>query len=244
MNDYAGKPGGLPGRLVDALSRQQDEMSRVARVLHEDIGQVLTVVGLHLDVLRQDYSEKAPEIAENTKHIQKLLEKAIEDVRQLSYKLNSDIVQRSGLRYALDTLIGRLRESSTATIRLLMDSRIHLPITVATAVYEIADQAVGNAVKHSQAELIEVVLQPVQEGVRFEIRDNGVGFDTAKTKADARGIGLIWMQHIAAKAGMKFHVVSRPGKGTTIQASYRADEEARREAAESTTHQPELPAGR
>ncbi len=234
----------MPGRLVEELSRQQDEMSRVARILHEDIGQVLTVVGLHLDVLRQDHSAKAPEIAENTKKIQKLLEKAIEDVRQLSYKLNSDIVQRSGLRYALDTLIGRLRESSSATIRLLMDSRIHLPITEATAIYTIAEHAVGNAVAHSQAALIEVVLQPVQDGVRFEIRDNGIGFDTAKTKAEARGIGLIWMQHIAAKAGMKFQVVSTPGKGTTLQAACRAGAESRRAAAGITADQPGLPAGR
>lgn len=235
MTDYSGFPGGLPGRLVDALSRQQDEMNRVARVLHENVGQVLTVVGLHLDVLRQDYVEKAPEIAERTTHIQNLLEKAIEDVRQISYKLNSDIVQRSGLRYALNTLVGRLRESKGITIRLLLDSKVHVPMAIAPAIYEIVEYAVGNALRHSQGDRIEVVLQPVHDGVRLEIRDNGVGFDLEQARANARGIGLVWMQHIAAKAGLRFQMSSKAGRGTIVQASYQTPDPAAESEPESST---------
>jgi signal transduction histidine kinase len=234
MTDLSGFPGGLPGRLVDALSREQDKMNKAAKVLHEDVGQVLTVVGFHLDVLRQDHGGKAPEIAESTKLIQKLLEKAIEDVRKVSYQLNSDIVQRSGLRYALNTLIGRLRESTGATIRLLLDSKVHVPMAIAPAVFAIAEQAVGNALAHSQGDKIEVVLQPVHDGVRLEIRDNGIGFDLEQTRANARGIGLVWMQHISAKAGLQLQVSSKAGQGTIVQATYRAPQ-----GSQESTREPE-----
>lgn len=223
MNDVVASPEGLTGRLIDALGKQQDEMNRAARILHEDVGQVLTVVGLQLDVLRQDYAQKAPEIANRSKEIQDLLEKAIEDVRQVSYKLNSDIVHRSGLRYALDTLIGRLRDSTDATIRFLMDSRVHLPLPVATAIYQIAEHATTNAVRHSKGGLIEVVLQPAQDGTRFEIRDDGIGFDVKQAISEARGMGLLWMRSCASKAGIRLSITSLEGKGTVVHASYKAD---------------------
>src|SRR5262245_58719415 len=131
----------VPQRLVADLSDRQDELNYVARILHEQVGQLLTVVGLKLDLLRQEFSPRAPEIADRTGEIQDLLEGAISTVRQLSYRLNADIVQRAGVRHALDTLTGKYRELSSATIRLLMDSHVHVPQPVATAFFQIASHA-------------------------------------------------------------------------------------------------------
>ncbi|MBI3682022.1 MAG: hypothetical protein HY235_16690 [Acidobacteria bacterium] len=212
---------GLAARLIDALSRNQDELYRVARVLHEEVGQVLTVVGMQLDLVRQDYATGNPEIAARTAEVQQLLEQAIDQVRRLSYELDTNLVQRSGLRYSLDVLVGRLRDSSPATIRCLMDTRVQLPPAVAGAVYQVAEQALQNAVRHSQATLIEAVLQPVQDGVRLEVRDNGVGFNVEETLAQQKGLGLPWMFHRAARAGLECTLESVPGQGTVLEALYR-----------------------
>lgn len=208
-------------RLLSTLSERDEELHYVARVLHEQIGQILTVVGLQIDLLRQDFSSQAPAIGPRATEIQQLLEKAIEEVRQLSYRLNPDIVQRSGLRYALDTLVGRFRESSTATIRFLMDSHVHLPLPVATAVFQIVERAVDNAIRHSQANRIEIVLQ--QSGdVRLEISDNGTGFNLSQAIAHPKGLGLLWMYHLAANAGLELRLESSADHGTKVKATYAA----------------------
>ncbi|HUQ91114.1 MAG TPA: histidine kinase [Bryobacteraceae bacterium] len=224
MSENVGSPDGLTCKLIEALSLKQDELNRVAQVLHEDVGQVLTVVGLQLDVLRQDFVEQSPAIATRTVEIQQLLEKAVGDVRTLSYQLNPGMVPRSGLRYALDTLVGRMRERCNgATIRFLMDSHVHLPLPAAVAVYDITEHALGNAVSHSGATLIEVVLQPLVALVRLEVRDNGRGFDQTQVEAFRPGLGILCMRHTALKSGLTFHIETGYGKGTVIRAVYREE---------------------
>lgn len=221
MARNVGAPDGLTAKLVQAVGAKQDELERVARVLHEDVGQVLTVTGLHLGILRQDN----PHLVERVDEIQQLLERAIIDVRQLSYQLNPGLVPRSGLRYALDTLVGRMREEAGINIRLLVDSHTHLPQPVAVAMFEITEHALRNAVQHAEANKIEVVLQPAQGHIRLEVRDNGKGFD-----ADAGltvGLGFVWMDYKARQSGIALSVESTPGSGTTVQAMYKetADEQ-------------------
>lgn len=210
----------LTGRLIRNLSHSHDELQHVARVLHEDVGQVLTVAGLQLEVLRQDCVRQYPSGAQQAADVQQLLEKAINEVRDLSYRLNPSLVPRSGLRHALDTLVGRFRQSSGSTIRFLMDSKVHPPLPVAMALYEVAEEALENAVRHSGATLVEVVLQPVQDSVRLTVKDNGVGFDM-NSVGHTEGFGLLWMKHRAHNAGVAVQVVSSPGNGTTVEAVYR-----------------------
>ncbi len=216
MAENVEAPQRVSDRLVESLSAKQDELNHVARVLHEDVGQVLTAVGLQLDLLRQDYSAQLPGLSERAAEIQNLLEKALDDVRRLSYRVNPDIVQRAGLRHALDRLIGDLRRSTGVTIRFLMDSRIHVPLPAAVAMYRIAEFALDNAVRHAQAALIETVLQPLQGAVRMEIRDDGKGFDPRQAIADPRGIGLLLMRSTAHRSGLHYVLRSEIGKGTTL----------------------------
>ena len=210
----------LTDRMIRDLSRQYDELQHVARVLHEDVGQVLTVAGLHLEVLRQDVTRSLPEADSQLTDVQQLLEKAIRDVRDLSYRLNPSLVPRSGLRYALDNLVGKLREQSGATIRFLMDSKVHPPLPVAMVLFEIAEESLRNALQHSGGNLFELVVQPAQDSIKLTVKDNGVGFDPdAGTRAG--GFGLLWMKQRAEHAAVAVQIVSSPGNGTTVEAVYR-----------------------
>jgi two-component system NarL family sensor kinase len=210
----------LAARLLDAVTDKQQELNHVARVLHENVGQLLTVVGLHLDVLRQDFGKDQPDLAARTSEIQQLLDQAIEDVRELTYRVNPDMVPRSGLRYALEVLVGGLRDSSGASIRLLIDSHAHLPLPVSEAMFRIVDQALANAVRHSGATHMEVVLQPAGREIRLEVKDNGCGFDVEETATAYRGLGILWMRHAAERAGVVLQIASKPGEGTIVQATY------------------------
>jgi signal transduction histidine kinase len=221
MADFVETTPGLAARLIADLSRQEAELRRVARVLHEDTGQVLTVVGLQLDVLRQDFRDSLPELRERTSEIQQMLEKAIDGVRQLTYSINPDPVQRSGLRFAMDMLVGQARDSGTIGIRLLMDSHVHLPPPVAIAFYRIASCALDNSLRHAGAQQIEIMIQPSANQVRLEVKDNGKGFDVELAEQRPQGTGLLWIRHLAYEHGLELRISSQIGGGSTVQAVYR-----------------------
>ncbi len=220
MGEIVESPATLPERLIGEIRHHQSELQRVGRVLHEDTGQILTVVGLQLDLLKQDFRERVPDIVERTTEIQQLLEKAIDTVRQLTYSVNPDRVQRSGLRYAMDLMIGDAREKAPCGIRFLMDSHVHLPLPVAMAFYRIAECALGNALRHSQAQQIEVLIQPAGREVKLEVKDNGIGFHVEDAQKNPAGSGLLWMRHLAREQGLELRIQSRVGGPTTVHAGY------------------------
>ncbi len=211
--------GNALARLLAAVvnSREQ-EGARVARLLHDEVGQILSAAGLHLDVLRMDIEDDTPEVARRISETQKLLEQAVDQVRALSYELNPEVVERAGLPAAMDQLVGRYRNRSQIKIRLLFDASFRLPGHVATAVYKIADRALDNAVRHSGCKRIELFVRPARQGVVLEVRDNGSGFDFEGVSEEPAGLGLLLMGCYAEQGGLQFEVQTGPGKGTIVKA--------------------------
>src|SRR3954467_8002663 len=97
----------LKRMIVSAINAREVESARVSKLLHDEVGQVLSAVGLQMDVLKLDYRGQIPEITERINEIQQILDTAVQQVRTLSYDLNPSIVERAGLHSALDRLIGR-----------------------------------------------------------------------------------------------------------------------------------------
>lgn len=211
-------------KLFQFLEEQEAQRSRIARILHDEVSQVLSAVGLQLDVLRMDFEERHPEVAERTTEIQQLLEKAIDEVRDLSRDLDPSMVERAGLASALSRMVGRIRETHDATVRLLMDPAARLPIETANALYRIAEQAIENALRHAGGAAVEVLLRPSRAGVVLEIRDEGEGFDVQQARTACRGLGLWLMEYHAARAGIEFVLISTPGRGTIVKAVFKAAE--------------------
>ena len=218
----------LARALVTLMNAQQQECGRVAHILHDEIGQVLSVVGLQLDVMRIDFEGQAPEIIPRTAEIQKLLEKAISLVREISFELNPAVVEKAGLQFALERLIGRYRKKYSGSLRLMVDLSERLPPEIASALYKIADQAVSNAVTHSQSLHIEVLVRPSAKETVLEIRDKGIGFSVDLFKDHVSGLGLLLMQYYAAEANLQLSISSTPGKGTIVKVIHRSasDEKA------------------
>src|SRR5712691_2945717 len=84
-----------------ALDNQQLERSKLARLLHDEVAQILSAAGLQLDILKMDLVDRVPEIAVRTAEIQQLLDRVVKEIRDLSYQLNPEIVERAGLQPAL-----------------------------------------------------------------------------------------------------------------------------------------------
>src|ERR1017187_7867549 len=96
--------------LVSVMHAREQEGARISRILHDEVGQVLSAVGLQLDLLRMDLDEQSVETPSRIVDIQKVLEQAVGQVRDLSYELNPSVVERTGLQFALDRLVGRHRK--------------------------------------------------------------------------------------------------------------------------------------
>ena len=207
----------LPQILVSLVHDRETEMARVARILHDDVGQVLSAIGLQLDVMRMDFSAQAPGIIDRSAEIQRLLETAIDRVRDLSFELNPATVERAGLQFSLERLVGRVRETYKGTLRLLYDSSVRLPVKAAVGAYRIIEYAIDNAVKHSNASQIEVLARPSGIGFAVEVRDNGSGFVPGEPREDPIGLGLLFMDLQARQSGLELAVDSAPGKGTIIR---------------------------
>ncbi len=206
--------------LVRLIHAHQEECSRLSRLLHDELGQLLTAAGLQLDLVRLDLRDKVPELDARIAAVQDLLEKAVVRIRQLSYELDPAVVEKAGLAFALEQLVGRYRQKFDGPIRLLVDVPRRLPTEVATALYKIADQALANAVQHARSPRVEVMVHPSPEGTVMEIRDWGVGFRAAEEGRRTRGLGVLLMEHFASQAGLRLSIESASGHGTVVKAAY------------------------
>ena len=143
----------------------------------------------------------------------------MEDVREYSYRLNPSTVERAGLRSAFDRLIIRVRERFSGNVRLNVDPSLKLDPSIAPALFQIAQEAIENAVRHAACTSIEVAVKSTRNGPSLEVRDNGRGFDDADVAFGRRGLGLMSMEHYAAQAGLSLSIISARGDGTTVRAS-------------------------
>ncbi len=209
----------LRNTVLGALKAQEFERAMVSKFLHDAVGQNLTALGLQLDLVRMDLESISPDSCARIAEVQKLLGAMMEEVREYSYELNPSTVERAGLRPALDRLATRVRERFTGTIRLNVDPSLKINPKLAAALYQIAQEAVENAVQHSSCSLIEIAVKSTRNIPILEVRDNGRGFDPGDLAGGCRGLGLLSMEHYAAQAGLDFSVTSDRSTGTSVRAA-------------------------
>lgn len=214
----------LKRMIVAGINAREVESHRASRLLHDEVGQVLTAVGLQLDVLKLDFRDRVPEITERVHEIQQLVDGAVTQVRALSYDLNPAVVERAGLGRALDGLVGRYRAEFSGNLRLMFDPNVRPPVNVATAMYKIADLAVSNAVRHAHAGNIEILVRFTGHLVILEVKDDGRGFSPEEARRESAGLGLLLMDHYASQVPVRFKLRSNPGESTTVEVRYPPEE--------------------
>jgi signal transduction histidine kinase len=215
----------LKRMIVSTINAREIESHRVSRLLHDEVGQVLSAVGLQLDVLKLDFKAKIPEIVDRLHEIQHMLDSAVTQVRALSYDLNPAIVERAGLQIALDRLVGRHRDDFGGSLRFLYDSSVRVPLQIANTWYRIAGLALENAVEHAKAKKIEVHVRSTLKSLMLEIRDDGCGFSPEDASFQKPGLGLMLIEHYASQAPIQVSIKSQPGKGTVVRCIYEVPRE-------------------
>jgi two-component system NarL family sensor kinase len=199
-----------------AIENEQAERGKLARMLHDEVAQILSGAGLQLDILKMDLQDRVPEIVPRTAEIQSLLERVVRHIQHLSYELNPGIVERAGLQPGLDLLVGRFRRVFPGSLGLVYAPSVRIPVEAGVAMERIAEEAVANAVRHANCDRIRIIVKPTPYGAALQVRDNGVGFDYERERRVPRGLGLLMMDHCARNAGLGLSIQGQEGGGSMV----------------------------
>jgi PAS domain S-box-containing protein len=204
------------------LTAQEAERRHIARELHDEIGQLLTVIKLDLQgVLHQPGVQSfAPALQESIETVDQLVGK----VRDLSLNLRPSMLDDLGLVPALRWYVQRQATHLGFAIALQLPvSAPRLPPEMETACFRIIQEALTNAARHAQATQVKVALSIGPQYAELTVRDNGIGFDVASTQQSAiagGGFGLLGMQERAQLVGGALQITSTPRVGTLIAARF------------------------
>jgi two-component system sensor histidine kinase UhpB len=199
------------------LAAQQEERRRIARELHDEIGQSLTALSLHLDrIAAAPPAQRDGELAV----AQRTASSLIEDVRSLAQSLRPDVLDNIGLASALANLLERLRAQTGLNVQWQL-SRDLPPLHPDSELvcYRVAQEALNNAVRHAQASTIRLQLAPADGGVRLEVSDDGRGTPADVLGGRRAGNGIRFMRERALLVDARLSVRSRPGQGTQVTLS-------------------------
>lgn len=194
------------------LEIQEQTLNTVSQEIHDNIGQVLGLVKLNLNnLLIKDPGN--PKLT-TTKD---LVGKAINDLRSLTRSLHSDRIADLGLAEAIAQELSTLQNTGQFTTDLQIEGNIYrLPTQQEMVFFRMVQESLHNAIKHSEAQDIMVILNYAPSLFSLTIKDNGKGFDHSLLNATQKGIGLKSMQNRANLIGASFFIDSLPSKGTTI----------------------------
>jgi PAS domain S-box-containing protein len=215
--EYSHKLQVLSRRLVEA---QETERRNIARELHDEIGQALTVIQLNLQVMLQapDTKALAPRLNESLK----VVERVLEQVQDISLDLRPSILDDLGLEPALHWYTERQAALVELKVGFHADPlEQRLDPMIETECFRVAQEALTNVVRHAQAKAVTVELRQEDGQLHLCVRDDGIGFDVAAIRKKAvRGasLGLLSMEERAVLAGGRLEFHSVPGRGTEVHA--------------------------
>ncbi|MDQ3753149.1 MAG: PAS domain-containing protein, partial [Acidobacteriota bacterium] len=207
--------GQLLRRIVFA---QEDERRRIAREMHDQFGQQLTALKLKLEKLQKDCGEQT-KLCEQIEALQVIAEQLDADVGYLVWEMRPSALDDLGLEAALSSYVRNWPQHFGVPVQLHasgMDKERLTP-ELETTLYRIAQEALNNVAKHSQAAGVAVMLERRAGQVSLIIEDDGVGFDLQQTfGTDGKGLGLIGMRERAALVGGTVEIESQPDGGATV----------------------------
>jgi signal transduction histidine kinase len=205
----------LSGRLIRA---QEEERARIARELHDDFSQRLALLSIGLEQLWKEVPE--PETKERIKLLEMLegTKELSSDLHSLSHQLYSNKLELVGLASAINGLCKEMSENYKIEIH-FTESGFPRKIKkdVELCLFRVAQEALGNVVKHSQAKSAQVELGTNASGISLRITDGGRGFEPELTNP-AAGIGLVGMRERLRLVGGRISVRSGLMRGTEILA--------------------------
>jgi PAS domain S-box-containing protein len=203
------------------IEAQEDERRRIARELHDQIGQILTAVKMNLHTVQR--FNLAAEAGSYVKDNIEAVDEALRLVRDLSIDLRPPVLDDLGLVTALGWYVDRYTQRTGLNVDIvaeLPDPNERFSRELETACFRIAQEALTNVVRHASASKVALQLTRTAKTLTLVVKDNGVGFDLKslrKRSPRTATLGLVSMQERAHAAGGTLEIDSTPSRGTRIR---------------------------
>jgi signal transduction histidine kinase len=203
-------------RLLKALlTAQEEERGRIARDLHDQIGQSLTAMLLGLD---RQLERSDPSVVgghDELLRLRRLTAVTLADVRRIALDLRPSVLDELGLAAALRRFAREANERYGIAVTVLVEIPERLAPQVETVLYRVAQEALTNVVRHAHAAEASIVVTVSRGSVQLVVEDDGVGFDPGAL-APAERIGLIGMRERLELLGGSLRLESAPGGGCSV----------------------------
>jgi PAS domain S-box-containing protein len=204
------------GKLIQA---QEQERTRIARELHDDIGQRLSLLVIELERLLQNSPGMTCEVNSQLDKLQKRAREIASDIQSLSHDLHSSKLEYLGLTTAMKSFCKDFGDKHQVKIDLkIRDIPGRLSPEVSLCFFRVLQEATNNSAKHSGAGRVDVELWADSDEIHLTVADAGQGFDSRAAKKESRGLGLISMEERLKFLRGTFSIESEPKRGTTIHA--------------------------
>jgi two-component system sensor histidine kinase UhpB len=195
-----------------ALQAQEEERARVARDLHDEVNQSLTGLLLRLEAARE---AAPPELEAELTETKALANQAMQELLSLARQLRPTALDDLGLTAAITGQVEQLARGEIKAQFAAEGDFSDLDDDTQLVVYRVAQEALSNATRHSEATSVRVRLHRGNEdGVELEVSDDGRGFAFDESEG---GLGIAGMRERALLIGAKLMIESRPGHGTTVR---------------------------
>jgi two-component system CheB/CheR fusion protein len=208
------------GLLRKIVTTQEDERSRIARDMHDHLGQRLTALRLKIASLKESCADNE-ELCARVERLAEIGAGLDAEVSFLAWELRPAVLDDLGLVVAADNYVTEWSKhfEIPAEFHSTGLKKTRLNPEIETNLYRIIQEALNNTYKHAKASQASVLLEKRQKSVVLIIEDNGIGFDPGKKQRvtkSGRGLGLVGIRERAAIVSGSVEIESMPGKGTTI----------------------------
>ena len=197
------------------MANQEKERSAIARELHDELGQVLTALRMESVWMYERLKAPDPEASERALTMCRLIDKNIEDVRGMAFRLRPGVLDDLGLVDALEWYTADFERRTEISC---VFEHIDIPVlneNVSTAAYRITQEALTNVARHASAYRVEVVLKTNNGLLTLAVVDDGQGFESQQL-SESEGLGVAGMRERATLVGGALEVHSKPEEGTRV----------------------------
>ncbi len=201
---------------IHLQNAREEERSKIARELHDDIGQLLTILKMDFQSLLIDNSLTKEKIIEKLKNSIVIVDETISITRKIISELRLAVLDHLGLVPALEHLVDEFKERTKININYNFEKDIRLNKEIELHLFRVCQELLTNVRKHSRATNVEFSLQKVGNNIIIQINDNGIGFDRNELNFK-NAFGLLGIRERIYILNGKFDLESSKGNGTRVK---------------------------
>jgi Signal transduction histidine kinase len=200
-------------------SVREEERTRIARGLHDELGQRVTALRMNLDWIIEKLPDNQPQLSDKAETMRALLEETVRSVRRIAADLRPMMLDDLGIAAAIEWLGEEFSQRTGIHCEIkVCDDELDLDELIATSLYRMVQEALTNVARHAEATAVNICVQQCAERIVLKIQDNGKGM-SSEAQRKRKSFGLLGMRERAHVLGGKLTITSEPMAGTCIEIS-------------------------